>query len=165
MNRKVKNLTYGAVIAALYVTLTYMQNALLPGTASQAVQFRVAEALCVLALFTPAAIPGLTIGCMLFNITAGATPLDFAVGSLASFLAAWGMWLSRKVTVRGLPVLSLCLPAICNGLLVGWMLSVYIGGGFWLNASCVAAGELGVLLTLGVFLFYALKKHENRLFA
>ncbi len=165
MNRKVKNLTYGAVIAALYVTLTYMQNALLPGTASQAVQFRVAEALCVLALFTPAAIPGLTIGCMLFNITAGATPLDFAVGSLASFLAAWGMWLSRKVTVRGLPLLGLTLPAIFNGLLVGWMLSVYIGGGFWLNASCVAAGELGVLLTLGVFLFYALKKHENRLFA
>ena len=165
MNKKVKNMTYGAVIAALYVTLTYMQNALLPGTASQAIQFRVAEALCVLAFFTPAAIPGLTIGCMLFNITAGAAAPDFVVGSLASFLAAWGMWLSRKVTVCGLPVLGLCMPAIANGLLVGWMLYFYIGGGFWFNAGCVAAGEFGVLLTLGVFLFYALKKHENRLFA
>lgn len=165
MKRKVKNITYAAMIAALYVTLTYMQNLLLPNSTTQAVQFRVSEALCVLALFTPAAIPGLTVGCMLFNITAGAAPPDFVVGSLASLLAAWGMWLSRKVTVRGFPLLSLLLPAVSNGLLVGWMLSVYVGGAFWLNAGCVAAGEVGVLLTLGVCLFYALKKHENRLFA
>ena len=165
MNQKVKNMTYGAVIAALYVTLTYMQNTLLPGTASQAVQFRVAEALCVLAFFTPAAVPGLTVGCFLFNLIAGAAAPDFIVGTLASFLAACGMWLTRKMTIRGLPVLGLWMPAIANGLLVGWMLDFYIGGGFWLNVGCVAAGEIGVLLTLGVFLFYALKKHENRLFA
>ena len=165
MNKKVKNMTYGAVIAALYVTLTYMQNTLLPGTASQAVQFRVAEALCVLAFFTPAAIPGLTIGCLLFNMIVSAAPLDAVLGTLASFLAAWGMWLTRKMTIRGLPVLGLCMPAVANGLLIGWMLDFYMGGGFWINAGCVAAGEIGVLLTLGVFLFYALKKHENRLFA
>ena len=72
-------MAHGALIAALYVTLTYAQNFLLPGTASQAIQFRASEALCVLALFTPAAIPGLTVGCLLFNISNGALPLDFAV--------------------------------------------------------------------------------------
>ena len=151
-------MVYAAVIAALYATLTHMQNILLPGSATMAIQFRASEALCVLAFFTPAAIPGLAVGCLVFNLTfANALPLDFLVGSLASLLAAWGMWLSRKITVKGLPVLGLTLPAISNALLVGWELSVYIGGGFWLNALYVAIGELAVLLTLGSALCCALK--------
>ena len=68
MDKKVRNTVYAAVIAALYVVLTHMQNLLLPGSATWAIQFRVSEALCVLALFTPAAIPGLTVGCLLFNV-------------------------------------------------------------------------------------------------
>ena len=80
MNKKVRNLVYGALIAALYVTLTYMQNFLLPNSTSFAIQFRASEALCVLALFTPAAIPGLTVGCLLFNVSSGALPLDFVIG-------------------------------------------------------------------------------------
>ena len=118
----------------------------------------------MLALFTPAAIPGLTVGCFLFNLIAGASPLDFFVGSLASCLAAWTMWLTRRVTVKGLPLLSLLMPAIFNGLLVGWELAVYIGGGFWLNATYVAIGELAVLLTLGTALYFSLKPHQARLF-
>lgn len=158
MNQKVRRLVQAAVIAALYAALTHAQNLLLPGSASMAIQFRASEALCVLAFFTPAAIPGLTLGCLVFNLTSGmALPLDFLVGSLASLLAAWGMWLSRKITVKGLPVLGLTLPAISNALLVGWELSVYIGGGFWLNALYVAIGELAVLLTLGSALCCALK--------
>ena len=158
MNQRVRNMVYAAVIAALYATLTHMQNILLPGSATMAIQFRASEALCVLAFFTPAAIPGLAVGCLVFNLTfANALPLDFLVGSLASLLAAWGMWLSRKITVKGLPVLGLTLPAISNALLVGWELSVYIGGGFWLNALYVAIGELAVLLTLGSALCCALK--------
>ena len=68
MNRKVLFVVQTAIIAALYAALTYAQNFLLPGTTSAAVQFRVSEALNVLALFTPAAIPGLTLGCVLSNI-------------------------------------------------------------------------------------------------
>jgi len=163
--KNAKNVAYGAVIAALYVAVTYFQNFLLPGSASWAIQFRASEALCVLALFTPAAIPGLTIGCLLFNISfSGALPLDFAVGSFATLLAVWGMYLTRKLTVRGLPLLSLFLPAVTNAFLVGWELTVYIGGAFWLNALYVAIGEAAVLLTLGVALYYALKPHETRLF-
>ena len=77
MNKKVLFIVQTAIIAALYAALTYAQNFLLPGTTSAAVQFRVSEALNVLALFTPAAIPGLTLGCVLSNliISAGAYPL------------------------------------------------------------------------------------------
>ena len=88
MKNKSRFLAHGALIAALYVALTYFQNFLIPNSASFAIQFRASEALCVLALFTPAAIPGLTIGCLLFNISfAGALPLDPVVGTLASLIA------------------------------------------------------------------------------
>ena len=108
--------------------------------------------------FHPAAVPGLTIGCLLFNLSyAGALPLDVAVGSLASFLATGAMWLTRKLTVKGFPLPGLLMPALFNALLVGWELSVYIGGGFWLNAIYVAIGEAAVLLTLGAALYYAMR--------
>ena len=161
MDKKIRYLTQAALIAALYAVLTHLQNLLLPGSTTMAIQFRASEALCVLALFTPAAIPGLTVGCMVFNLTfLGALPLDFLVGSLATLLAAWGMWMTRKVTVKGYPLLALVLPALPNAVLVGWELTVYFGGGFFLNALYVALGELGVLLTLGSLLYYALRRRN-----
>ena len=168
MNKKARFIAYSAIIAALYVALTYLQNFLIPGSASWAIQFRASEALCILALFTPAAIPGLTIGCLLFNLSfVGALPLDFLVGTLASLLATAGMYLTRRITVKGYPLFSMTMPAIFNAILVGWELEVYIGGGFWLNALYVAIGELAVLLTLGSFLYYAIKvRHlDTRLFS
>ena len=81
-SKQIRMITHGAILAALYVALTYLQNWLLPGTTSAAIQFRASEALCIFALFTPAAIPGLTVGCLLFNISnAGALPLDWLVGT------------------------------------------------------------------------------------
>ena len=150
------------MIAALYVILTYLQNMLFPDSASQMIQFRASEALCVLALFTPAAIPGLALGCLLFNLSyAAALPLDFLVGTAASALAAVGMYFTKNVTVKGYPFLAMVMPALFNSLLVGWELAHYIGGGFLINAVCVAIGELGVLFTLGTALFYSLRKHKN----
>ena len=161
MKKRVRHLAYGAVLAALYVALTYLQNFLLPGSATWAIQFRASEALCVLALFTPAAIPGLTIGCFLFNLSyAGALPPDIVIGSLATFLATGGMYLLRRVCIKGYPLLPLLLPAVFNGLLVGWELSVYIGGAFWLNAVYVAIGEIAVLLTLGYALYCAIRSRR-----
>lgn len=161
MSKNTRFLTHAAVIAALYTVLTHLQNVLLPGSATWAVQMRLSEALCVLALFTPAAIPGLTVGCLVFNITyAAALPLDFLVGSLATLLAAGGMWLTRRVTVKGYPLVGMTMPALFNALLVGWELTAYIGGGFFLNALYVALGELAVLLTFGTVLFYAVKKRH-----
>ncbi len=161
MRRKVNMLAQGALVAALYLALSYLQNFLLPGSGSWAVQFRVAEALCVLALFTPAAIPGLTVGCLLFNVSnSGAMPLDFLVGSLATLLSTGGIWLTRRCRIKGYPLVAMLLPALCNGLLVGWELGLYMGGGFWLNALLVGTGELLVMLTLGSFLYYAIKSRH-----
>lgn len=163
MNKRTRNLAHGALIAALYTALTYMQNTLLPGSASWAIQFRASEALCVLALFTPAAIPGLSIGCLLFNLSfAGALPLDPVLGTAATLLATAGMYWTRNLTIKGYPMLAMLLPAVTNGILVGWELSIYIGGGFWLNAFYVAIGEAAVLLTLGSLLFYTIKRRSLR---
>lgn len=145
-----------AIIAALYVVLTHFQNMLLPGSASWAIQLRLSECLCVLAFFTPAAVPGLSLGCLIFNLTSGAAlPLDFLLGTAATALAARSMWLCRKAPFPGL-----MLPALFNGVLVGWELSIYIGGGFLMNAVYVALGEAAVLLLPGSLLYSALKKRK-----
>ena len=155
MKKRTKNLTYAAVIAALYVVLTHMQNILLPDSATMASQFRVSEAMCVLAFFSPTAVFGLTAGCFLFNLTyAGALPLDMLVGSLATFCATGVMYLTRKWRIGSFPLFGLLMPAVWNAFLVGWELTVYIGQAFWLNALCVAIGEAVVLLTLGTALYY-----------
>ena len=168
ITKSTRYLTQAAIIAALSAVLTHLQNLLLPGSATWAIQMRLSEALCVLALFTPAAVPALTLGCLIFNITyAAALPLDFVLGSAATLLAAEGMWLTRKVTVHGYPLLAMLMPAIANAILVGWELTVYIGGGFGLNALYVALGEIAVLLVPGSLLYYALKKRglDSKLFA
>ena len=96
---------------------------------------------------------------MLFNITyANALPLDMIVGSLATLLACGAMYLTRNLKIRKFPAPAMVMPALFNAILVGWELSVYIGGGFWINAFYVALGELGVLLTLGSLLYIAIRR-------
>ncbi len=156
---KTRYIAQAAVIAALYAVLTHMQNFLLPGSTTWAIQMRISEAMTVLAFFTPAAIPGLSLGCLLFNLTYSATlPLDFVVGTLATLFAAVAMWLTRNVKVGKLPLLGLLMPALTNAVLVGWELTVYIGGGFGINALYVALGELAVVLVLGSLLYFAITK-------
>ena len=159
MPSRSRQIAQAGIIAALYVALTHMQNILLPGSATWAIQFRASEALCVLAFFTPAAIWGLAIGCLVFNITfAAALPLDFLVGSLATLLATFAMWHGRNLTVKGYPLPGMLMPGIFNALLVGWELTVYIGGGFFINALYVFIGEAAVLLTLGSTLYRTMKR-------
>ena len=156
---KTRYIAQAAVIAALYAVLTHLQNLLLPGSTTWAIQMRISEAMTVLAFFTPAAIPGLSLGCLVFNLTyAGNLPLDFVVGTLATLLAAVAMWLTRNVKVGKLPLLGLLMPALTNAVLVGWELTVYIGGGFGINALYVALGELAVVLVLGSLLYFAITK-------
>ena len=168
MKNKPAILAHAAIIGALYVVLTHLQNILLPGSATWAIQMRLSEALCILAFFTPAAVPGLTVGCLLFNLTyAAVLPLDFLIGPLATFLAVQGMWMTRNIRLGSLPLPGLLLPALFNGLLVGWELAVYIGGGFFLNAFYVALGEAAVLLIFGSALYYGLRNRnlDKRLFS
>ena len=77
-----------------------------------------------------------------------------------AYLAAQTMWCTRSITVKGYPLPGMLCPAIANAILVGWELSVYIGGGFWINALYVALGELAVLLVVGTVLFYALRARD-----
>lgn len=159
MHKRSRALAHGAIIAALYAAACHLQNILLPGSATMAIQFRIAEALNILSLLTPAAAPGLAVGCLVFNLTfSAALPLDFLVGTIATYLAAKIMWLTRHWTFRQLPLFGLGMPALTNALLVGWELSVYIGGGFWLNALYVAIGEAVVMYTLGIALYTAIRK-------
>lgn len=167
MTRHTRHLAHGAIIAALYTVLTHLQNLILPGSATWAIQLRMSEALCILAFFTPAAIPGLSVGCLLFNLTfSAALPLDFLLGTLATFLATQLMWLTRKLTVGGFPLIGMLLPALTNAILVGWELTYYIGSSFFLNALYVAIGEAIVLLVFGSALYYAMKARNlhTRLF-
>lgn len=155
-----RDLTTAAILAALYTALTLLQNVLFPGSASMAIQFRVSEVLCVLALFTPAAVYGLSLGCLLSNLlSSAALPLDFLIGTLATLLATAAMYALRRVRLFRLPVLSLLMPALFNALIVGAELTYYFGElPFWLNALYVAIGEVAVLFVLGLPLWALLEK-------
>ncbi len=154
--KRARTLTHAAILAALYAVMTYLQNLLLPGSGSWAVQLRLSEALMVLCFFTPDAALGLAVGCLIFNLAFGAAlPLDFLLGPLATLGAGLCMYRLRRLRFLGLT-----MPALWNGLLVGWELTFYIGGGFWANAGAVALGEGAALLIGGSLLYRALKKRR-----
>ena len=165
-NKKTRSLVRVAIIAAMYTALTYAQNFLLPGTTSAAVQFRASEALNVLALFMPEAIPGLTIGCVLsnlYNIGSG-LPLDMIFGSLATLGTAACIYLLRNVKIATYPLPAMLMPAIWNGVIVGWEIEFFFIEGkfhfadFLVQGGLVAVGELAVMATLGTALYYAITK-------
>ena len=93
-NKKVLFAVQAAMIAALYVVLTYITNLL--GLASGTIQVRFSEALCILPVFTPAAIPGLFIGCLISNLITGGIIWDIIFGSIATLLGALGTYFLRK---------------------------------------------------------------------
>ena len=155
-----------AVIAALYAALTYAQALLFPGTTTAAVQFRVSEALNVLALFFPEAIPGLTLGCVISNLYSigQGLPLDMIFGSLATLGATASIYFLRNAKIKGYPLWAMLMPALWNGIIVGWEIEYFfIEGGFhigdfFVQGGLVALGELGVMAVLGTLLYYAIIK-------
>lgn len=172
-SKKTHRMATGAVIAALYVALTFAQEMLLPGTTSAAIQFRASEALMILALFTPSAIPGLTVGCVISNLlSVGTLPLDIVMGSSATLFAALAMYKLRGVTFKTIPFAALIMPALFNGVIIGLEIEIFFIEGafrftsFLIQAVFVAVGEIGVLFTLGVLLYKLIKnkKLEKYLF-
>ena len=154
-----------AIIAALYMAVNYAQEMILPTSATGAVQVRISEVLCTLALFLPAAIPGLTIGCLLSNIIAvGVLPLDMILGTSATFLAALCAYALRGVKIGSLPLLSLLMPVIFNGVIIGLEIEwFFIEGpftfaGFLLQGGLVALGEFIACVVLGIPFYYLLRK-------
>ncbi len=165
-NPKAIKITQTAVIAAMYAALTYAQSFLLPGTTTAAVQFRASEALNVLALFTPAAIPGLTLGCIISNLYSigQGLPLDMIFGSLATLGATVCIYFLRNAKIKNYPFPAMLMPALWNGVIVGWEIEYFfIEGGFHFSSflvqgGLVALGELGVMFTLGTALYFAFVK-------
>lgn len=173
--KSTKYIVQAAVIAALYAVMTILQNTLLPGSASMAVQFRVSEVLTILALYTPAAIPGLAIGCVIANISSLSAlgPYDLIFGSIASLLAAVCMYALRNARIATLPILSALMPALANGIIVGFEIEFFfVEGGFHfadflVQGGLVAIGELAVLFVLGLPLCKLIEKQQlnKKLFA
>lgn len=164
ISKKTHGMVLGGIIAALYVALTYAQEAVFPNSTSMAVQFRLSEALTMLCIFTPYAIPGLTVGCMLTNfISMGALPLDIILGTFATFLATVSIYKTRNIRIKGVPVLSAIMPAIFNGVIIGLEIEIFFIEGpfnfvsFLTQAGLVALGELVVCLSLGLLLIKTIK--------
>lgn len=158
-NKKVLFLTQAAMIAALYIVLTYFINAF--NLASGAIQIRISEALTVLPAFTPAAVPGLFAGCLISNILTGCMPLDVIGGGFATLIGAVGTYAVRKHTwLIPLP------PIIANILIVPWVLSYvyHFEGSLYYFAFTVGIGEILSCGVLGMILYSSLKKQAARIF-
>lgn len=158
-NKEALFITQAAMIAALYVVLTLFANAL--GLANYAVQIRFSEALTILPYFTPAAIPGLTVGCILSNLLTGCMPLDIVFGSFATLIGAAGTYLLRKYKLAApFP------PIIANTLIVPFILAyVYqFEGSIPYFMLTVGIGELISCGILGMTLLSILDKYKGVIF-
>ena len=155
-----------AMIAALYIVLTFIANAF--GLANYAVQVRFSEALTVLPYFTPAAIPGLFIGCLLSNIMTGCALPDIVFGTLATLLGALGTYALRKwkwcAPICPILANTIIVPLVLvygYGLLIEGMSLIQCLGFYSLT---VGAGEVISCGILGMVLLTALEKYKNQLF-
>ena len=148
------DLTQGAMIAALYVVLTFIAN--LAGLASGVIQVRLSEALTILPVFTAAAVLGLAVGCVLANLLTGCAIWDVVFGSLATLIGAVGTRLLRKKS----PVLAVLPPILANVIIVPLVLQrVYgVSDAYWYLAMTVGAGEIISCGILGLLLYSSLKK-------
>ncbi|MDD6667777.1 MAG: QueT transporter family protein [Lachnospiraceae bacterium] len=158
-NKKALYITQAAMIAALYVVLTVFINAF--NLASGAIQVRISEALCILPVFTPAAIPGLFIGCLLANLVTGAMIWDIIFGSLATLLGAIGTYYLRKTRFAfTLP------PVIANMIVIPpvLMLAYHVPDAWWFLVITVGLGEVISVCILGFILKKALWNFRYQIF-
>jgi len=157
MKEKTLQLTRAALIAALYVILTFLSQ--LFGLASGAIQFRLSEALTCMPLFYKEAIPGLWVGCVLANLLTGCAMWDIVFGSLATFLGAVGTYyIGRKK-----PALGPIFPIAANILIVPAVLQHVYGApeSYWYLMITVGIGEIACCGVLGFILYKAYKKVER----
>lgn len=157
--KKTQFITHAAIIAALYVVLTYVANAL--GLANGAIQVRFSEALTILPVFTPAAIPGLFIGCIISNVSTGCALWDIIFGSIATLIGAFGThFLQKHKWLAPLP------PILANTCIIPFVLAYVYGvpGGIPYLMATVGIGEVISCYVLGMILLFSLNKYRNILF-
>lgn len=154
MKEKTLYLTRAALIAALYVILTFLSQIF--GLASGVIQFRLSEALTCMPLFYKEAIPGLTIGCLLANLMTGCAVWDIIFGSAATLIGAIGTYyIGRKK-----PVLAPIFPILSNMIIVPFVLQYVYGApdSYWYLMTTVGIGEIVCCGVLGMLLYKAYKK-------
>lgn len=158
-NIRVLTLTQAAMIAALYVVLTFIANAF--GLANYAIQVRFSEALTILPYFSPIAILGLFIGCLISNILTGCMPLDVVFGSIATLIGAIGTYKLRKFKWLA----PLC-PILSNTVIVPFVLAyVYqFEGSVPYFMLTVGIGEFISCGILGMLLLFSLERYRHILF-
>ena len=151
-NNGTMKLAVGAMVAALYVVLTVLAAQF--NLASGAIQVRFSEALTIMPVFTAAAVPGLTVGCVLANLLTGCAPWDVVFGSLATLIGAAGTRLLRKN-----PWIAWIPPVISNMAIVPFVLQKVYGvpDAWWYLALTVGAGEIISCGVLGLLLYHSLK--------
>ena len=153
------SLTQAAVIATLYIVLTFLAN--LFGLANYAVQIRFSESLCILPYFTKAAIPGLFIGCLLSNIMTGCAIPDILFGSLATLIGSLVTYFLRKYKWTA-PI----GPIVSNALIIPFVLLYAYGiQPLWFSFVTVTVGEIISCGLLGMILLKSLDRYRNVLFA
>lgn len=158
-DQRIKLICQGGIIAALYLALTLLANAL--GLANYAVQVRFSESLTILPYFTPAAVPGLFVGCLLSNILTGCALPDIIFGSLATLIGAVSTYILRNKSKWLAP-----LPAIVSNAIIVPFVLLYAYGiePLWFSFVTVTLGELISCGVLGMLLLNALKKYDSVLF-
>lgn len=143
-----RSLCLSAMIAALYAALTLLLAPISYG----AIQCRISEAMTLLPILLPQAIPGLVIGCLVANLLSPVAIWDVIFGTLATLIAALGTYKLRKK-----PLLAALCPVVANGVIVGAMLAVFYALPLWMTMLEVAVGE-AVAVALGFILLAALRK-------
>ena len=149
--------TQAAVIAAMYVVLTFVSSSM--GLASGEIQIRLSEMLVILPAFTPAAIPGLFLGCLLSNLLTGCTVIDIVFGSLATLVAAI---LSYQLRNHKYPLLVTVPPVVANMIVVPFILKFSYGVPLPIPVmmATVGLGEVISCMVLGSVLYFALDKRR-----
>ncbi len=153
MNKKTRFLTQSALIAALYVALTFISAAM--GLASGAIQVRISEAFTVLPMFSSAAVPGLFVGCLAANLLTGAAIWDIIFGSVATLLGALGTYYFGKNRY-----LAVVFPIMSNSVIVPFVLKMAygVGEGYLFLFFTVFLGEFISCGVLGIILSKAIEK-------
>lgn len=158
-NQKVTYMIQAAMIAAIYVVLVYIFNYWSFGV----IQFRIAEALTILPYFTPAAIPGLFVGCILANMLGGSILADIVFGSIATLIGAVGTYYAGKVHAKWLAPVA---PVVANTIIVPFVLKYGYGEASAIPYMMltVGIGEIIVCGIIGILLFTVVNKYKNVLF-
>lgn len=165
MSRKSKTqfIITGALIAAAYAGLTYLSNIF--GLAYGPIQLRVSEVLTVLPVFTPAAIPGLTVGCFISNI-GSFNALDLIFGTAATLIAAILTYYLRNIKFKTLPLLAFLPPVLVNAIVIGFEIAWFFlpeGYSFWgfiISGLQVGIGQLIVCYAFGIPFYLVTKKYK-----